>query len=111
MIQQHLPTMETSKAHKLLLFKKENCAPCLNVALELDKVLTYHPEYSNHITVLQKENHAALVEAYKLEMYPTLIVLDHNLDELTRTVGQKNLTEKFFWKSLTALHNTNETSL
>ena len=101
--------METSKPYKLILFKKENCAPCMNVGLILNPILEANPKYRPLITVLQKEHHTQLVKEYNLNMYPTLIILDRDMNEISRKVGQKSLTHEFFWKALFIIHR-NRTS-
>ena len=96
--------METSKPYKLILYKKKNCAPCMNVGLILDPLLEAHPQYRPLITVLQKEHHTELVKEYNLNMNPTLIILDKDMNEISRKVGQKSLTHEFFWKALFLIH-------
>ena len=101
--------METSKPYKLILFKKENCAPCMNVGLILNPILEANPKYRSLITVLQKEHHTQLVKEYNLNMYPTLIILDRDMNEISRKVGQKSLTHEFFWKALFIIHKNRTT--
>lgn len=90
--------------HKLLFFKKEGCAPCLNALDQLKRSLEDHPEFSKYITILQKEHHQILVEEYNLEMYPTLICIDEGGKEIGRKVGQKYLDHFFFTRSLNYIH-------
>ncbi len=94
----------TFKPHKLVLFKKEGCEPCQKAQEALDNVLSYCPQYEEHVAVMQKENHSALVAAYKLETYPTVLVLDRHCDEIKRGVGYKNLTIDFWHKALSKIH-------
>ena len=97
--------METSKAHKIILFKKKDCKPC-DMALEsLDSVLYAYKEYEPYITVLQQENHPALLEAYKVKLFPTALVLDYESEEITRAVGGKVLTPRWFQRALRTIHN------
>ena len=42
---------------------------------------------------MQKENHSALVVAYELNLYPTLLVVDEYGKELQKIVGGKNVRE------------------
>jgi thioredoxin-related protein len=76
--------MKTSS--KAVLFTKEDCAPCLNtkayIKKELDETLVY-----DHLVVMKKENHSALVEAYELTLFPTLLIVDKKGEEITRVVG------------------------
>jgi glutaredoxin len=71
---------------KAILFTKENCAPCLNtkqyITNRLDPELAY-----DHLVVMKKENHSALVAAYELTLFPTLLVVDKKGEELLRIVG------------------------
>ena len=90
--------------HKLLLFKKEGCAPCSNALDHLERALDLNPEYGEHIKVLQKEDHQILVEEYKLEKYPTLICIDEDGMEIGRKVGQKYLDHFFFTRALNHIH-------
>ena len=66
--------------------------------------LDEHPELEHYISVLQKENHPSLVEAYKLKLYPTLICLDSDGDEISRKVGQKYIDHYFFTRALKRIH-------
>lgn len=77
--------------------------------MTLDKVLTKHPEFRTHITQMWQENHSALVAAYELNLFPTLIILDKDSDEISRKVGSKELTVNFWWKTLTAIHHKEKT--
>lgn len=71
---------------KAILFTKEDCAPCLNtkayIEKELDQTLVY-----DHLVVLKKEDHSALVAAYELTLFPTLLVVDKQGEEIHRIVG------------------------
>ena len=96
--------MTTSKPHKIVFFAKENCAPCLNTKVALDDVLKVHPEYSEIVTVLQKENHSALVAAYELELYPTVIIFDEEMNEITRRIGQRHLTRDWWFAALSSIY-------
>ena len=49
------------------------------------RLLDKHPPH-DELSILKKENHSALVEAYDLNLYPTLIV-GPNGTELDRVVG------------------------
>lgn len=43
---------------------------------------------------MQKENHSALVAAYELSKYPTLLVIDRDGVELDKVIGAKNVREQ-----------------
>ena len=45
------------------------------------------PVLVDSLSILKKENHSALVEAYELNLYPTLLVVGPNGTELDRVVG------------------------
>lgn len=98
--------MKTFSPHKLVLFKMKDCAPCLNASMTLDKVIHKHPEFVPYSSQLWKENHPSLVATYELELFPTLIILNSDLDEINRITGSKNLTEDFWWKILTSIHHS-----
>jgi len=74
--------------------------------MTLDKVIHKHPEFVPYTSQLWKENHPSLVESYELELFPTLIILNSDLDEINRITGSKNLTEDFWWKILTSIHHS-----
>ena len=97
--------MTTSNPNKLIFFAKEDCAPCLNTKVALDYVLIEHPEYRDIVTVMIKENHPALVAAYDLKMYPTVIIFDENNQEITRRIGQHNLTREWWFAALSSIYN------
>ena len=97
-----LPT-KISKPDRLVFFKKENCAHDLNVQQQLDEVLYLYPEFRNYAVVMQKENHPALVAAFELKMYPTVLILDATGNEISRKVGSKYLTKEWWINALTAL--------
>ena len=40
---------------------------------------------------MKKENHPALVEAYDLHLFPTLLVVDHRGEQILRIEGGKNI--------------------
>ena len=101
--------MKIFNPHKLVLFKKQDCAPCLNAAMALDKVLEKHPEFRAHVSQLWQENHSSLVATYSMDLFPTLLILDNNGLEITRKVGAKELSEDFWWKTLTTIHHKEKT--
>ncbi|AAL73267.1 hypothetical protein P60_gp15 [Synechococcus phage P60] len=54
---------------KLTLFTKRDCGPCKRVK----NYLRTH-NYLDKVNILEKENHPALVSAFDLDVYPTLVV-------------------------------------
>ena len=82
----------TSRLHAVL-FTKENCAPCLKTKEYLNDLLEGDYRLGETISVLAKENHSALVEAYQLNLYPTLLVVGPNGLEQQRIVGGKAIRE------------------
>lgn len=61
--------METSE--RLILFTKKDCQPCKRV-----KNFLRVNGYLDKVTILEKENHPALVSAFQLGLYPTLVVAE-----------------------------------
>ena len=76
----------TSRYH-VCLFTKKACFPCQETKEVLHELFVEDPDYGALCSVLQKENHSALVAAYDLEMYPTLLLVDSEGTEMTRLVG------------------------
>jgi hypothetical protein len=58
----------------------------------LETCLKKKPGYGRHITVMKKEKHPTLVEAYKLTLFPTLLVLDGDGEEIGRLIGARNIS-------------------
>ena len=77
-------------AHRAVLFCKQNCGPC---EATKDFVFALRPQLTEYLSIMQKENHSALVVAYDLELYPTLLVVDEYGKELQKIVGGKNVRE------------------
>ena len=95
--------MTTSKPARLVFFKKEGCEPCKRAAEDLQLVLELHPEYGQYVSVMWKENASALVAAFELELYPTVLILDKDSNELSRKVGGSILTQRWWYQALTAI--------
>ena len=88
----------TSKSRlHAVLFTKENCGPCFKTKVHLTTLLQEYPELGDVISVMAIENHSALREAYGLNLFPTLLVVDQNIkgenDEVERIVGGKAIRE------------------
>ena len=96
--------MTTSDPRKLVFFKKEGCGPCELALARLQSVLTSNPEFEEHVTILQKENHTALVEAYELKMYPTVLILNQEMDEIGRKVGVNTMPSVWWYNALKTIH-------
>ena len=84
--------MTSSRLHAVL-FTKEGCLPCELTKVKLLDVITENMGLNETISVLQKENHSALVEAYQLKLYPTLLIVGPNGLEQERIVGGKKIRE------------------
>ena len=82
--------MPTSRA---TLFTKENCAPCLNTKKYLFDNF-YQDEGDQRLldvlTLLRKEDHPALISAFEIDKYPTLILTLDGV-EFDRFVGGKSI--------------------
>ena len=97
--------METSrKPHRMILFKKKDCAPCAHAMRSLEEVLATNPDFRQHVVVLQKENHPALVASYELEQYPTVLVLDRSVDLIQKVQGGFKMTESWWFEALSLIH-------
>lgn len=78
-------------AHRAVLFCKQGCPPC---DATKDFVFALKPHLTENLSIMQKENHSALVAAYELSMYPTLLVVDKDGVELEKVIGGKNVREQ-----------------
>ncbi len=76
----------TSRKH-LVLFKKQDCPPCGRVAKRLESIVSREPDLIHQISVLRKENHSALLAAYDINLFPTMLLVDDLGEELDRWVG------------------------
>ena len=81
------------KTFRAVLFTKEDCLPCTLTKDHLNTLLSFTPNFGDNISVLQKENHRALVKAYELESFPTLMLVDSDGEEMGRLVGGKSIRE------------------
>ena len=70
-----------------MLFTKDDCRPCQLTKEFINELLEASPGLSEALSILKKENHSALVEAYELDLYPTLLIVGPNGTELDRIVG------------------------
>ena len=86
-------TLSPTSKSRFVLFKKQDCAPCGRLQKYLDFYLPEHPEYEEHLSVLQIENHTALREAYGLDLFPTLLIVDDEGAEIDRVVGATRILE------------------
>ena len=78
--------MTTSRTHAVL-FTKEKCKPCIQTKEFIYDLLEHNLSLVDGLSFLKKENHSALVEAYQLNLYPTLLIVGPNGTELDRVVG------------------------
>lgn len=70
-----------------MIFTKDRCAPCAKTKEFIYDLLENNLALSETLSFLKKENHSALVEAYNLELYPTLLITGPGGLELERVVG------------------------
>lgn len=84
--------MPTSDMHAVL-FTKEDCAPCNGVKDHLHKLIQARANTVDYISTLKKENHQALVEAYNLKLFPTLLIVDRTGEEQDRITGGNAIKE------------------
>lgn len=91
---------------KAILFTKEDCLPCAQTKLFISDVCDEQLVH-DYLVVMQKENHSALVAAYELEMFPTLLVVTGTGEESSRIVGGKNIRTQIEY----ILRGLNEASL
>ena len=76
----------TSRSHAVL-FTKENCGPCIKTKEFIYDLLENNLALNETLSIMKKENHSALVAAYGLTTYPTLLVVGPNGLELDHVVG------------------------
>ena len=78
---------------KAILFTKENCPPCARTQGFINSTVD---EYlaAEYLVVMKKENHSALVAAYELDKFPTLLLVNDKGQESSRVVGGKNIREQ-----------------
>tara|TARA_R100000406_G_C3111392_1_gene124477 strand:- start:1098 stop:1397 length:300 start_codon:yes stop_codon:yes gene_type:complete len=85
----------TSSANHAVLFTKEHCLPCTKTKDYLRQIYKEDTDLANYISVMKKENHSALVAAYGLTTYPTLLIVGPSGVELDHVIGgeaiRKNL--------------------
>ena len=77
-------------ASKAILFTKEDCLPCAQTKLFISDVCDEQLVF-DYLVVMEKENHSALVAAYELELFPTLLLVNGQGEESSRIVGGKNI--------------------
>jgi len=75
---------------KAILFTKENCPPCLKTK-EFINVALNETLVAEHLVIMKKENHSALVAAYELEKYPTLLIVNKEGEETVRVMGGERI--------------------
>mgnify|MGYP003348261288 CR=1 FL=1 len=98
--------MTISKPARLVFFKKDGCGPCEMAIKALNQVLEQHPNYEQYVSIIQKENAPALVAAYELNLYPTVLIMDKDSHELSRKVGSSFLTQRWWYQALDAIANS-----
>ena len=78
--------MGISRTHAVL-FTKEKCGPCTKTKEFIYDLLENNLGLTDTLSFMKKENHSALVEAYELNLYPTLLIVGPGGLELDRVVG------------------------
>jgi len=70
-----------------VIFTKDRCGPCAKTKEFIYDLLEHNLPLTETLSFLKAENHSALVEAYNLNLYPTLLVTGPNGLEVERVVG------------------------
>ena len=78
--------MAISRTHAVI-FTKEKCGPCTKTKEFIYDLLENNLGLTETLSFMKKENHSALVEAYELNLYPTLLIVGPGGLELGRVVG------------------------
>ena len=84
--------MPISRLHACL-FTKEGCPPCIKTKEFAYDVIENNLDLAETLSFMRKEAHSALVEAYQLNLYPTLLIVGPNGLEIERIVGGKAVRE------------------
>ena len=79
-------------ASKAILFTKEDCPPCTKTKEFINSTID---EYlaAEYLVVMKKENHSALVAAYELDLFPTLLIVNGQGEETVRVVGGQRIRQ------------------
>ena len=80
-------------ASKAILFTKEDCPPCIKTKEFINSTID---EYlaAEHLVVMKKENHSALVTAYDLNKFPILLLVNRHGEETSRIIGGQSIREQ-----------------
>ena len=78
--------MQTSRTHAVL-FTKEKCKPCVQTKEFVCDLLEDRLSLCETISFMKKENHSALVEAYNLDLFPTLLITGPSGLMIDKVVG------------------------
>ena len=57
----------------------------------MTSVLEKNPGYGRHISVMNEKKYPVLVEEYKVNLFPTLLIIDSDGEEMGRLVGGRNI--------------------
>ena len=82
-----------TKTSRAVLFTKEDCLPCTMTKNSLEKIRERFPSYGNAIHILKQEYHPSLVGAYKVDKFPTLVIVDQFGEEEGKIVGGETIRE------------------
>lgn len=78
--------------------------PCVAADAAVRAVLNSTPEYRDYINIFQKEDHPALVAAFDLSLYPTVLILNDKGEEISRKIGARYISEEWLFQALGAIH-------
>ena len=72
-----------------VLFTKDDCVPCTQTK---GYIRDHVPdEYKPHLSTFRKEDHTALITAYNIDLFPTLLLVNSEGIEVDRAVGGKKV--------------------
>ena len=57
----------------------------------MNSVLEKNPGYGRHISVMKESKYPVLVEEYNVDLFPTLLIIDSEGEEMGRIVGGRNI--------------------
>lgn len=84
--------MQTSRSHAVL-FTKEGCGPCEETKEFVFDLLENNLSLTETLSFMKKENHSALVESYKLDCYPTLLIVGPSGLLIDKVIGGASIRD------------------
>lgn len=82
--------MKTSKPFALL-FTKEGCPPCASTKAYRDELLLEEPDLGLYLATLTVQKDSVWREQYKLNKFPTLLIVNDYGEETARVTGGKSI--------------------